>query len=152
MEIRRGIEMDVHKLGRLWVSMVKELHPGSDPNVSWWRAMVTQHMRFNREYVCFVAVDEAVIVGFADFKLILEPSSNKVVAVANHMYIKPEYRRKLIGRILEDACVAEMGKRGANEVVFETDNPAKWRRKGFSTVRYVMSMPIASVEKSEVAA
>ena len=109
-------------------------------------------MRFNREYVCFVAVDGAVIVGFADFKLILEPSSNSVVAVANHMYMRPEYRKGTAGRKLEDACTSEIEKRGASEVIFETDNPEKWKRKGFSTVRYIMSMPIAAFKKSEVAA
>lgn len=143
MEIRRGIEADIHKLGRLWRDMVKEIHPTNEPNVNWWRAIVTQHMRFNREYVCMVAVEGGAIIGFADFKFVLEPSFNKIMAVANHMYVRPEYRKKLIGKKLEDACIKEMANRGASEVTFETDYPDKWKRKGFRTAKYIMSMPVA---------
>ena len=148
--IRRGDEGDVHKLGRLWRDMIREIHPANEPNSNWWKSLVTQHMRFNKEYVCFVAVDGSTIVGFADFKLVLEPSFNKVIAIANHMYVKPEYRKKMVGKKLEEKCMEEMATRGASEVTFETDDREKWKRHGYSTVRYVMSMPVVTFSQPGV--
>jgi predicted N-acetyltransferase YhbS len=142
MKIRRGNEGDITKLARLWRDMVKELEPYSIPNVDWWKAATLQHMRYNKEYVCFVAEIGQTIVGFADFVLIVEPSTNKAVAVAKHMYTKPEERGKKIGYFVKQTCM-EMAKiRGATQMLFETTDPEKWKRHGFEVVRSVMGVEL----------
>lgn len=126
-------------MSRLWVDMVKELHPDYKPNMDWWKAAELQQMRYNREYVCFVAEQDNKIVGFVDFVLILEPSTNTIIAVGKQMYVRPESRKTRVGWELHKMYPKVARSRGAMEMMFETTNPAMWAKHGYKIVKYVVS-------------
>lgn len=139
MIIRQGTESDIVKASRLWLEMVKEMRPDFTPNVEWWRRIAFESMRAGK-YFILVADDGGKIVGFLDWFIFPEPSSGKIHAVGQHLYLKPELRGSGIGRNLYDKTIEEVKNMGITTVelfCFDNEKPM-WEKRGFVPLRSLL--------------
>lgn len=144
--VRKATEGDLHKAGRLWLAMVKELAPQFTPNVVRWRALARTHMR-SGGYVMFVAEGGQKLAGFLDLFLYPEPSTGKVHAVGQHFYLGPEYRSgKTAWRLYDEAVGYAVSKKAQVMELFCFDGEkAMWARKGYVPLRTLMRKEISHV-------
>lgn len=138
-KIRDAYEADIVKASRLWLEMVNEMRPDFTPNIGWWRKIATDAMR-QGSYFMIVADDGGKVVGFLDWFLFPEPSTGKVHAVGQHLFLKPELRGTGIGRCLYESAIEKVKETGILTVelfCFENEKPM-WEKRGFVPLRTLL--------------
>lgn len=141
MIIREAAEADIVKASRLWLEMIAEMKPELTPNISWWRKIATKSLR-EGNYFMHVADDGGSIVGFLDYFRFPEPSTGKIHAVAQHLYLRRDLRGNGIGNMLIEAAIKsakDMGILTMELFCFENEKPM-WEKKGFKPYRSLMRM------------
>lgn len=143
IKIRIALEPDVIKASRLWLEMIAEMCPQFTPNVEWWRRIALNSMRIGT-YFMLVADDGGKIVGFLDWFTFPEPSTGKIHAIGQHLYLKPEYREKGIGRELYEKALKTVIEGGIHTIdmfCFDREKPL-WEKKGFKPLRSLLRKEI----------
>jgi GNAT superfamily N-acetyltransferase len=140
MVIRQATEADIVKASRLWLEMLAEMAPQfGTPNVKWWREIATTGMR-QGTYFMLVADEGGKLVGFADWFLFPEPSTGQIHAVGQHLYLKPEYRGRGVGReLLKTAETHAMAKgvKAIDMFCFDKEKPM-WEKHGYKPLRSLL--------------
>lgn len=132
--IRRGTEIDLIKVGRLWIDMMKEENPESNPDLTAWRNLTSFLMRTGAYYL-FLAEKGKEVVGFLDYILEKEPSLGKIMAFVRHFYVIPEYRKTMIPEILYNESL-KCGIKNGTQILELSCLPDKvefWGKRGFKT-------------------
>ena len=144
--IRAATESDVLKISRLWFLMVREMRPEWDPNPALWREHCFNFLRSGK-YFIFVAEEGGRILGFIDYFLFAEPSTNKLHAVGQHFYMIPEFRKGKTAWWLYKVATDTAKKLGARVLelhCFESELP-KWKRKGYEPTRFLVRQEVVNV-------
>ena len=139
MIIREALEVDIIKASRLWLEMIAEMRPDFTPNVAWWRKIAATSMR-SGDYFMIVADDGGRVVGFLDWFIFPEPSTGKIHAVGQHMFLKPEFRGSGVGRKLYEIALDRVTNRGITTIdLFCFDNEKQmWEKRGFVPLRTLL--------------
>lgn len=91
MIVKTGNKEDLRDLSELWVKMIKEIYPEWQPDVLTWierNKILCDNDNYHISYV----KEAHKIVGFMDGVVFYEPAIGKNVALAQHLYIKPDFR------------------------------------------------------------
>lgn len=144
MIIGRGTEGDLHEVGRLWLAMVDELAPESEPNLDFWRAITVNLMRLTH-YVMLVAEEGRKIIGFVDFGFEVDAATSRIQMTTRHFYVIPEARGTGVAGRLYRAGMRTGQDRGARDVVFLAGDRERpfWERHGYERGQNVMRKAIA---------
>jgi GNAT superfamily N-acetyltransferase len=144
--IRNGTEGDILKVSRLWVKMVTEMKPEWTPKVEWWRKIALNNLHGGR-YFLSVADNGGKLSGFLDWFLYDEPSTGKLHAVGQHLFLDEEYRNIGIGNSLFHHAVEQAKKKKAEVIELMCfDNEKRfWEKKGFAPLRTLMRMEVENV-------
>jgi GNAT superfamily N-acetyltransferase len=139
MIIREALEVDIIKASRLWLEMIAEMRPDFTPNVAWWRKIAATSMR-SGDYFMIVADDGGRVVGFLDWFIFPEPSTGKIHAIGQHMFLKPELRGSGVGRKLYEIALDKVTNRGITTIdLFCFDNEKQmWEKRGFVPLRTLL--------------
>jgi GNAT superfamily N-acetyltransferase len=147
MTIRPATEADIVKASRLWLEMLAEMAPQyKTPNVGWWRGIATTNMR-QENYFLLVADEGGKIVGFVDYFLFPEPSTGQIHAVGQHLFLRPEYRGKGMGRELLKTAEAQAIAKGVKAIdmfCFDAEKPM-WEKHGYRPLRSLLRREVQSV-------
>jgi GNAT superfamily N-acetyltransferase len=138
-KIRLANNVDILKVSRLWLNMVKELAPDLNPNMEWWRRHAEKFMKTD-DYFMFVAEEGGRILGFVDYFLFPEPATSKIHAVGQHLYVLPEHRNNEVSGKLWKIVLRHSKKRGAeiHELFCFEKEQKFWERHKFSLRRFLM--------------
>lgn len=126
--------------------MVKEMRPEYEPNAGLWREYCVNFMRRGKYFV-FVAEDRGRVIGFIDYFLFKEPSTDKIHCVGQHFYMIPEFRKGKTAWWLYKVATDTAKMLGAQVIelhCFEEELP-KWKRKGYKIARYLVRQEVVNV-------
>ncbi len=140
MKIKQATIKDLPAIGNLWLEMAAEIVPDSyKPNVVWWKEIAERLMKSNVRYDIYYAVDRGMMIGFIDYMAFCEPATGKIHLTGQHFYVKPEYRKENIGKMLYLKFL-KTAKRLRIEVVDLFCNPSdnQWKRIGYQPARMLM--------------
>ena len=144
IEIRKAKRNHIGSVGKLWLDMrldaSKELYPDdSTPNLEWWKSW-TENLFLTGSYRMFIAVSDENIVGFVDYILLPEPSTGKLHAVSQFIYVVPEYRNRRVGYKLYRTAYDSAIEEGVKIIEFMTmnENVPRWEKRGFKHLHSYM--------------
>ena len=97
MHIRPAVKNDLPEVGKLWLELVKETYPNETPSFEMMIQDTLFMMNTHPGYSMFVAEDGGEIIGFVDAVYSNDAVLGKLCGRARHLYVKPQYRPKLVG-------------------------------------------------------
>jgi len=140
--IRPSQMSDIHDLGILWNKMhSEELGPGVVSDYLFWELVVGQAIHSNKDFVCFIAIDDDSPVGFIMGNRYYEPSDSRIHGISQHIYVLPEYRNTGTAMRLYRSLAKTFKTLGV-QVISLYCLPARtsfWIRKGFKPVQTMFS-------------
>jgi GNAT superfamily N-acetyltransferase len=138
MTIALATAGDLEEISGLWLSMVLELAPTYEPRRDWWLKM-SENLMNSGIYHIHIA-RENHIIGFMDYFIFPEPSTGKIHAVGQHLYLRPVYRGGDTASKLYRFCIRDARKLDAT--VFEfccfQNDIQKWEKKRYEPTRTMM--------------
>jgi len=140
MDIKQATVKDLPAIGNLWLEMAAEIVPDTyKPNVTWWKEIAERLMRSGVRYDIYYAIDKGRVIGFIDYLIFCEPATGKIHATGQHFYVKPEYRKGNIGKMLYLQVLRTIKRLGIKVIdLFCDPNDTQWRKCGYRPARMLM--------------
>lgn len=138
--IKKATVKDLDMIGNLWLEMAAEIVPDTyAPNVAWWKMIAERLIKSDVEYHIYYATDNNNIIGFVDILIFGEPATGKTHLTGQHFFVKREYRKGVVGKMLY-LKVLRFIKNAKIEVVDLFCNPddKQWLKCGYKPARMLV--------------
>jgi len=149
VEIRRATLKDIRDILPVW-GQLAEFHSGLDtaftPSAQWAReyGSYLRVLISRDDALAVMAKDGAEVVGYAVGRITMLPPffEHRTRGYIHDVFVKPQFRRRGVGRRLVDEILRWLRQRGVNlvELTVAANNDAVpfWERLGFRVYMYQM--------------
>jgi hypothetical protein len=119
MNIRLGATGDIHKVGRLWVDMIREIFPDRNPDITAWKSS-TSSLFGMKNYQMWIVEDAGKILGFTDYIIQYDQTMSKLILNSFQTYVCPEHRKTGATKLLWTELVKVAKTNKCDKVLFST--------------------------------